>query len=177
VKVVVVCVALVMSSFFLFDRPVREYRDKLTSLLDKQASFQDLSLDEIKQKTQEGSQKLSAYKHVRTQSHVAFFLKIIPQLLPEGIWLKDLSIEYSDLIESQMQAGDPQKRLFKVLLALNGYAFHENSSQQIRLVKSFVSRLKENKDFFNFFEDIDLVTAQTQALDKYMVTFFRIDCK
>ncbi len=179
VKVIILCTALVAGAFFLFDRQVREYKNKLAGLSQKQASFQGLSRDEIKEKSQEISEKLVAYKNVRTESQVAFFLKMIPQLLPEGIWLKDLSIQYLAPAESEDKAASEtqQKRLFKVLVALSGYAFDRNSSQQIRMVKTLVSRLKENKDFAGFFDDIDLVTAQTQALDENTVTFFRIDCK
>ncbi len=182
-KVALVCLGLIIGVYFVCDHPVRTYKKRIATLKEEQGSFQDLTKEEIDLKSKDVQSKIKGYKDVRVKSEVAFFLNVIPRMLPDGIWLKELTVNYSDIEETPTTEGtevveeDPNAKTYTISVAISGFSFVENINQQIRIVKNLVADLNAKKDFSSYFKTIDLATAQVQKLQDFTVTFFRIECE
>jgi hypothetical protein len=53
------------------------------------------SIKQLKDISNETSEKISGIKAVRSTSDIAFFLSTIPKLLPDGVWTESISLDYS----------------------------------------------------------------------------------
>ena len=124
------------------------------------------------------------YKNVSPKSDAAFFLNMIPRFLPQGTWLKELTVNFSvESTDSKNSAKSgsshaiPQPQEEKqVKVNLTGYAFVENINQQLRLVKNLISNMKDNKEFMRFFKNVSF-TTETMDLSGYTATYFKINCE
>lgn len=118
--------------------------------------------------------KLNQYKDVRTKSEIAYFLHKIPALLPQGAWISTLTIDY---VENQENRDGVPRRTSRINAVIEGYAYLPNPNDQIRLINSLVSKLKDEKDFARSFNDIVLTNVRQDTLNNDPVTNFRISCK
>lgn len=191
-KVAVICVVLIAMTFGLSNLPVEQQKRKLQSLKQQAGVFQDLSEQGIEKKYQEIIKKEEICKNVPLESNAAFFLNMIPRFLPQGIWFKEVTINFSSedvgpsaknqipekfaksggMIPFSQQSSQPRK----VTINLSGYAFLENVNQQLRLVKNLVANIKSNKEFMSFFKNVNFTTDTTE-LEHYTVTYFKINCE
>ena len=184
VKMAVICIVLIAATFGLSNLSVEEQRRKLESIKKQAGIFQDLSEEDIEKKVQEIIQKQAVYKNVSPKSDAAFFLNMIPRFLPQGTWLKELTVNFSvESTDSKNSAKSgsshaiPQPQEEKqVKVNLTGYAFVENINQQLRLVKNLISNMKDNKEFMRFFKNVSF-TTETMDLSGYAVTYFKINCE
>lgn len=217
-KIGVGCLLCIGLTFFFSNKTLSGYKQKSITLTKQQGVFEILSTIDIEKKTKEVNDKFIAYKNARVQTNVSSFLVRVPQLMPDGIWLKEFAIQYSE-IQSQDEnkpnapsassrpVGPPgpgpggpqgppggsfegpgpvgQSGLFgqkgestepntKISIQLEGYAYAEETNQQIRMINRFLTRLKNDKDFFHLFESIDLETIQTVTLQQHTSTQFKI---
>lgn len=181
IKTALVGVFIIALTFILASGAAKEQKRKIALLEEKQQQFQGLTLQDIEQKNKEIMEKLVSYKKIPSQSSAAHFLSAIPNVLPQGTWLETLQITYSDDTfpkeKSLFQDKNQPQWQPKATLNLDGYVYQEDVNQQIRLINALVADLKNNQNFAPFFESIELVSAQTQTLDGYVVTHFRIACK
>lgn len=160
-------VILTAGSYFLSSSSINGLQKKITELQIKQGSFQSSSIEQINELTKAKSDKLTAYQNIRLKSDIAFYLKRIPSLLPAGIWMRGLELRYTTIEQDKA----------KLMLVMDGYAFHEIPNEEFRLAQNFVSRLKETEDFKKAFGQIDLVTVQQERFNNYTVAGFRINCQ
>lgn len=184
-KITVVCVVLIAVTFGLSNLFVVEQKKKLQALKKQAGIFQDFTQEAVEKKYQEILQKQTLYKSAPLKSDAAFFLNMIPRFLPPGTWLKELTIDYSPestdstaprpSVDSRRLLAQSQKET-PVKIHMTGYAFLENVNQQLRLVKNFISNMKNNKEFMRFFQNVSF-TTQTMDLSGYTVTYFKINCE
>lgn len=184
-KVAVICLVLIAAAFGLSNLSIEEQKKKLESFKKQAGIFQDSSEDALEKKVQEINKKQDVYKSVPLKSDVTFFLNIIPRFLPQGAWLKELTINFfpgstdstnpSRSGEFRAISSQPQKEK-QVKINMTGYAFVENTNQQLRLVKNLISNMKNNKEFMRFFKNVSF-TTETTELNGYPVTYFKINCE
>ena len=115
--------------------------------------------------------KLTQFKKLRLRSEVSLVLSLVPRLMPDGTWLKDLRISYE---EPQTTRKTTDVSALSVIVT--GYAYTENPKEQIRLVNNLVRNMRDHPEFSKFFGNIDLDTVKTQTLNEVLVTFFKINC-
>ena len=128
---------------------------------------------------------------------------MISKLLPQGVWLNDLKVTYTDTVIKETVKGTGKgvgkgvgkeggketgkqaksrspslpKMATKMAIYFDGFAFHSNTNEQIRLIDQFLAELKKNDDFTAIFKIVNLITAQSQTINNYNVTYFKIICE
>ncbi len=173
----IACILLVVLVLVYLGRSTTEVAQKQAQLKESLGSFQKESSDQLKEKSQTLSNKLENIKDIQVKSEAALFLNMIPSLMPEGTWLKNIELTYqSKQTERKEKTQDPDKNKFNLTIELSGYVYSENMKTQFGLVNTLLINIKGNKDFSNFFRDIVLETVNAQKLNDFNVTFFKIRC-
>lgn len=188
VQLIVVCALFIFAAFWFSNSKFQQVQQKISSLTQQQGKHAFLSIEDIEKQTNEFNEKITTYKNVRADSHAAYFLGVIPQLLPEGTWLKELRLDYVDpaqesslpnssiaLNSASQQVLSDKKTTIQVVL--DGYAWAASTSQQLRLIKNIVENMKEHKELNQIFKQMELVSAQIQEVDQKTVTQFKIECR
>ena len=107
------------------------------------------------------------YKDIQVKSNMAFYLVKIPQVLPEGTWLKSWDFVYN---EERVNIEESIRTIARLSMIIEGYAYVENTNEQFRLVNNLLGKLKNTKDIAGSFSKIDLITVRQETLDNYPVT-------
>jgi len=187
-KTALMCFPIIIISIVAIIVWTQKLKGEIVAFNKKLGSFQDSDVSFIEKKDIKLKSELKQYKNIRTKSDVALFLLLIPDLLPEGTWLRNLDIAYNDLT-TRIDASTAKKKKSRqrdnrkaeseasLTMIIDGYAYSENKNQQFRLVNEFLRKIKTNGELSNFFQNFDLETTQSQKLDDYNVTFFKIVCK
>jgi len=89
-------------------------------------------------------------------------LEALPRLMPEGVWLLDLSFWGE---ESNKE------------LMLKGMAYLADNTRELGQVNDFVSALKGDRIFGRYFKNITLLAADTRAFQQKTATHFSISCR
>jgi len=188
IKTALVCIPLIIASIVISILPTQKLKDKMTTLNQELASYQDSNVSFIEQKEKILKLKLNFFQSIRIQSDATLFLLLIPDLLPNGVWLRNFDIVYDDaatFTKSQTSKGTRRKTKSStkaettspLVIAIGGYTYSENKSEQFRLVNTLLGKLKASAEFSSFFQDIYLETISAENLDEYDVTYFKIVCK
>jgi len=159
-----VCMPFIIGSIFIPMLRIREVKKEIAILNKKLGSFQDADVSFIVQKEELLKGKLENLQQTRTKSDAALFLLFIPDLLPDGTWLKTLDISYYE--------ANPT-----LVTTIDGYAFSTNKGEQFRLVNTLLRNFKNSTEFSKFFQNIELEITRTQKLGEHDVTYFKIVCK
>ncbi|MCK5713613.1 MAG: PilN domain-containing protein, partial [Hyphomicrobiaceae bacterium] len=189
IKTALVCVPLIIGSVVVSEFSKQNFEKDISDLNEKLGLFQDAEIEMIEKQEKTLRDKLTYFKNVRMKSNATSFLFLIPDMLPEGTWIKTLDITYDDSSTFELPGDESKPTLRRttntrnknetanLIVTIEGYAYSENRNQQFRLVNRLLRNLKDNKDFSGFFSDIDVETAKSQKLDNYSVTAFKIVCK
>ena len=179
-----VCAAMLLMCFLISNHLLATKESKLSNLTQRQGPFASLSIEELEHKREETLKKIEAYKNVVLKSNVAFFLQRIPELLPKGAWLNNLSIIYAD--EGAGSTPDRKKTdktvsqspgNRKVTIMMDGYIYAPDVGEQISLANRLPSALKSDQNFFRFFQDAKLLSVRKENLEDYSITYFQISLK
>ncbi|MFA5100976.1 MAG: pilus assembly protein PilM [Candidatus Omnitrophota bacterium] len=121
------------------------------------------SLDEINSKNAQYIERLrNIDSQLRKRLCLTDKLSIIPQVVPEGVWLKDFS--FAD-------------RQNTVELVMDGWAYLEDSNRELEAINNFLTLLKESPSFAGVFKEIKMTSATQEKIDNTPVTSFVIMCK
>jgi len=132
--------------------------------------------------------KLDYLTNTITKSDIAPLLALIPDLLPEGTWIDNLSIKFDDskfinsakANEAETSNNPPSSDKIDInptlTITIDGYAFAFDKNLQFRLVNIILGTLKGSQEFSLFFDMIDLQTTNIEKIDDQDVTFFKIVC-
>ncbi|MCK5014137.1 MAG: pilus assembly protein PilM [Candidatus Omnitrophica bacterium] len=190
IKAALVCVPLIIGSIVASGIAKQNFKKDISALSQKLGRFKDADVSMIEQKEKNLKDRLTYFNNIRMDSSAASILLLIPNLLPEGTWIRNLDIMYDDSatfklpgapIASVIRRRPVNTRSVKdvppLLINIEGYAYSENRNQQFRLVNRLLRNLKDNKEFSGFFSDIDVETTKSQKLNDFSVTAFKIECK
>lgn len=168
-----VAVVIVLLSLQLSGQNLANQRKQLAALQQNNV-FQTMEPSAIEKMTDELALKVKKYRSIRSSSDISTFLHKIPALMPAGLWLKSFSVRYEDA-EMKENETEPPTKPVRIIILLEGYAFHENSNEQFRLINNFLGKIKNSADFASQFNNIELITRQ-ETVDNYELTAFRISC-
>jgi Tfp pilus assembly protein PilN len=101
-------------------------------------------------------------KFIRQQMYFTEQLDAIPRAIPDNIWLTDLSSERRDQ---------------NIDFTLKGIAYVGDSSKELELINTFLSKLKENPAFVKYFKEIELSSVDNSQIGQIAVTNFTIQCR
>ncbi|OGW98374.1 MAG: hypothetical protein A2Z81_07940 [Omnitrophica WOR_2 bacterium GWA2_45_18] len=171
------CIPAIILFFFSSNKLLDNPRIEEATLTQKLGNFKSFSIESLNENSEKLKKELLTLENIRIKSSISHFLSIIPNLLPEGTWIKNFLIIYAKPSQG-IQVNDQQSNIKDTLsLELSGFAFLENTQEQFRLVNTFLKKLKDTADFSSFFGNIDLETIKSQKLGSIPVTFFRIKCQ
>lgn len=161
-----ICLPIIALCFFLSRGITGAPQKKANDLKAKLGSYESAATKKLMSQKEEVYTNIKELKQVRTNSEVNNLMTIIPNLLPEGTWIKDLSIKY-----------DGSKSDAKPAVSFNGYAYLENTKEQFRLVHKLLTNFQRDKTFSDYFENIDLKSIRVEKLNDFVVTYFELVCK
>lgn len=160
------CVLTILLTSFLFRQMTLEYKNRRKALESKLGIFASMPADDIQKLTSRITDKLKMYNGIHTKSKTAFYILQIPQVLPEGLWLKDLSISYKS---KRARSGKPG-----ISLTLNGYAYNPDINEEFRMINNLVPWFNKQKHFGNTFENIVISNSRQEIFGKYIVIAFTL---
>ena len=105
---------------------------------------------------------MAAYGLIRKEFYATKLLDVLPRIIPEGMWLINLSLD---------------DRLGKKELLIEGMVRLKDNTKELGLVNNFVSTLKSNEVFSKNFKEITLVYADTRQDRGETITHFGISCR
>lgn len=125
-----------------------------------QSSYEELGAINSRYK-----EKLNALNNLKEQLYLTALLDALPRLIPENIWLVNLSF----------QARQDNERKF----IMQGIADLGDSNKEVELINSFRSRLVGSSLFAKYFKEISIVSMErSQSMQqKNIATHFSIACK
>ena len=152
-----------------------------------------------KVKIRKNEDLLKEYQKVAINSDVAFFQKYLTESLPKGVWLKDISVNYVDTphkenrkIVKKSQKKKPKDadavqtisvikpqvdQLPRPTIIFSGFAYAEDPNQQIKTINSYVTQLRNDPNFMQYFDEIGLGPIQSQTMEGKTVSPFDISCR
>jgi Tfp pilus assembly PilM family ATPase len=173
IPMLMVCGGIVAGAFFLTKMLIREPVQRLENVNVQLADMKDVAVERIEEKTTILRNKLSQIKFIRRESHVSEIISLIPQLLPQGMWLEDINVSYASDLTAP--AGVLESGI-KPDVTITGYAYSKITQEQFGMVSKYLSQLKEKESFQKQFQKIELDTVRSQQKDEFTVTFFKIRC-
>ncbi|OGX33461.1 MAG: hypothetical protein A2787_08915 [Omnitrophica WOR_2 bacterium RIFCSPHIGHO2_01_FULL_48_9] len=168
-----VSLGLVYFIFAFSNNLITSHKQKIATLKQQLGPRDSLTLEAIEQQTNSFTSKLNNYKNAPPKSEIAYYLKTLPTLFPEGAWIQRLDVAYYDAVANQ----PVPHRVSRLNINFDGYAYAADASEQFELVDTLLLNLKNNKDFSKTFDKIDLTSVQKTGLQDYAVTSFRITCR
>jgi type IV pilus assembly protein PilM len=100
-------------------------------------------------------------KIVKNRSYLTPVLDALPRVIPEGMWLVNLSFNEQEE---------------KTEFILEGVASLGDSNKELELTNMLVSSLKGNPVFTQYFKEISLVSTERKQTEKISITNFKILC-
>ncbi|MFA4888579.1 MAG: pilus assembly protein PilM [Candidatus Omnitrophota bacterium] len=145
-------------------QPIRNELNKIISTRPKVTSVNaDASYSELSAKGGEYKQKFETMNAlINKQVYFTEPLKILPQVIPNGIWLVNFSFSKSDRVNE---------------LSLQGFSYLGDSNKEISAVHVFYYRLKKDPVFSRYFSDINILSLEQATAGEVTATRFAISCR
>jgi Tfp pilus assembly PilM family ATPase len=100
---------------------------------------------------------------IKNQLYATYFINIIPQALPEGVWL-------TKFISTRNQDSLPE-------LTIDGQAYLGDSDKEFEAVNTFLNNLRSNKFFSKNYKEIAITFVDRKSILDKSVAVFNIVCK
>lgn len=164
--VFLICVISLVGMNVFFQVQLKVVQQQYDQLTSKQEAFLNVPVDSIRDELKDNSTKLAAYKNIRMKSDMVLILLRIASHLPQGAWLKELSVSYN-----QSDFNDAH-----VTINMQGDVLGGDPNEQIAVVNQIFSDFKNDKDLPRFIKGVNLVSLNREDLDGRQVTGFNIRC-
>ena len=149
---------------------VKGPQNEITNLRQQLGPYENVAVDKLQETITANKTKLEGLNQLHFEKNIFLILNVLPQLMPDGVWLSTL-----DITESPPQKGPNGSVL---TLDFSGLAYSENANQEFQLVTKFQQNIQANNDFNAFFKkSIDLEDVKAQKVNEYDVVSFRIKCQ
>jgi len=180
---VVICCLLLTAVFFLSKQlMLADYEKNIAELKMQLGSKADVTLKSVEDDIHKTQTKYETFQNVRLTSNISSLLIRIPELLPNGAWLQDISISFTDTALSKARSSKPKKKSDSRIkhvptVHLSGYVYSNQFNRQFELVNQLMRNLKEDISLSEQFKHIDLEAVDARKLGSYPVTSYRITLK
>ncbi|MDD5513368.1 MAG: pilus assembly protein PilM [Candidatus Omnitrophica bacterium] len=162
--------ALICGAVYAFGlyrlQPVRNDVRTLISLRPKIKSAEpSASLDKLQKTDADYKNKIKLLNDLITQQpYLTGPMEAVARSIPEDVWITDFSF-----VEGVKQD--------KSELRLQGFVYAEDSDRELGLVNTFITQLKESKEFSQFFKEARILSVEKQQLGQVQVSSFVISCR
>ena len=169
---VVVSLVLIVTGLFLPGSLTKNYAAQLQEVESRMPDISRKATSDLESEYRMLKDKMDKLKNTRISSEAAYFLKSIPELLPEGVWLRDFDLIYTG---DSTNAAESAKG--RIEITFQGHSYAGDARTQFQQVDAFLSRLKNDKKFAEYFTSVDLNSMNASQLNSYQVTDFKITCR
>lgn len=184
----VVCLLIIVSALFLTNSMAKRQELRSAELNRELKSSKDVSVQKLRLENETLSKKLDYFKGFQAGSDISAILVIIPNLLPDGVWVDQIDIVYPEVLSSDTDkkkgAGAVATKVDAATqptgqpaVDIKGYAFSSNPGDQFKLVNDLLANFKGNKEFSTFFSSMDFESIQAKLYGKHPATFFHLKCR
>ncbi|MCM8791626.1 MAG: pilus assembly protein PilM [Candidatus Omnitrophica bacterium] len=162
--VIILSIFMVVVTFmvqFYEGIPIKKEIEKMVStMLKNYPLLGTKTIGELEDKKSDYNNKLyNMHNAFRGYSYITPNLNIIPQLLPQGVWLVELNFK---------QGKDDKGFLLK------GRAYLKDYNKEIEAINKFFSDLKNKSEIAKIYKNIELVSIERSEIEKELVTNFII---
>jgi Tfp pilus assembly PilM family ATPase len=161
-----ICVISLVGVDMLFQVQLKVVQQQYDRLSSKQGAFLNTPVATIQADLRQNTDKLTAYKKIRTKSDMVLILLRVASHLPQGALLKELEVSYDQ--------SDPNNAY--VAIDMHGYVFREDPNEQIAVVNQIFLDFKNDKKLSRFIKSVDLLSLNRESLNGRQVTSFKIHC-
>ncbi len=161
-----ICVIFLVGVYVLFQVQLKVAQQQYNQFSSKQGVVLNAPVGSIQDELKDNTDKLAAYKNIRTKSDIAFILLRVASHLPQGALLQALKISYD-----QGDSNDTH-----VAIDMQGYVLGKDPNGQIAVVNQIFSDFKNDKELFRFIKKVNLVSLSRGDLNGRQATGFSIHC-
>ncbi len=173
IKTAVVAVVLLALLYFLFAYKTSELQKTKDSLSLQQGNMADLATEDIQKKVDKNKTRLKQYRSIVIKNKVTDIFVDIGKSIPKGLWLTNLNIR--SLVTS-VKEGDVLIAKSGWEVAFNAIVYNKDPNQEIRIVNTFMSKLKKDKRLAEFFKNVSLVSMFQQEINGHKVVLINVKC-
>jgi hypothetical protein len=164
--VFLICVVSLVGVNVFFQVQLKIAQQQYDRLSSRQGAFLNTPVAVLQAELQQNTDKLTAYKNIKTKSDVVLILLRVASHLPQGTLLKELHVSYNRL--------DPNDG--HVAIDMKGEVFGEDLNGQIAVASQIFSDLKNDKELSRFIKNVDLISLNRENLNGRQATEFNIHC-
>ncbi len=164
--VFLICIISLAGVHILFQAQLKVAQKQYDQLSSKQGAFLNVPVDNIQAEVRQNTDKLAAYKNIRTKSDVALIVLKVASHLPRGALLKELNVSYD-------QGGSNDAH---VTINMSGDVFGEDPNEEIAVVNRIFSDFKNDKELSRFIKTVNLVSLNREDFNGRQATGFNIHC-
>jgi Tfp pilus assembly PilM family ATPase len=160
----------------------------------KLGTFADMDLADITNKSEIIQTKFTAIRSLRFKGNTTPFVISLVKLLPPGVWLQNVSVEFEDVPEKQLKmstraagldpSGAPRKPKAEYYtlktrsrLVILGYCYLENANEEFNAVNQYLTKLKSSEEIAARFQEISLQSVKSEEMEDHQVVSFMIKCE
>lgn len=123
-------------------------------------SLSSLSIDELRNKRTEYAQRLADLENLtNARIYITPSWDALPNLLTKGLWFEEYSLTIKDNHKN---------------LRIKGAVYLGDENVEVNAVNDFIKSLKENSDFMQGLNVLDVVSINRSQVGEYQVTAFEI---
>ena len=183
-----ICVPIIAAAFFLTNAKAKGQELRSAALGRELKSSKDTSVQKLRLENETLSKKLDYFKSLQAESDISAILAMIPNLLPEGVWVDQIDIVYPEVLSSDAdkkkgvgavatKANAASQPTGKPAVDIKGYAYSSNPGDQFQMVNDLLANFKGDKELSTFFSSMDFESIQVKPYGKYPATFFHLKCR
>jgi Tfp pilus assembly protein PilN len=147
IQAFVVCSLLLGAGLFFSQSSLHKMQKQSEELVQKQGSFAIKSVEELNGQIQHNKDQIASYtKTMKDNSTMAYMTVHLTKALPKGVWLETISMTHGGNI------------------SLQGYVYTPVEGAQFKLIKEFMSHLKDDPNLSAI--KFKLNTMQKQTVDE-----------
>lgn len=167
-KVIITCL-LICIGFFLFGSyrqvPLKQEVENIINMRPKvSAVILTGTSEELNNLYSNYKAKIAILENLtKRKIYLTKILSLIPRLMPENMWLSGLSFN-STREENRAD------------LRFEGMVYLDDENKEINLLDNFLSNLKKDPIFTQYFKEINISSLDRKQIGKYMATSFVIFC-
>ena len=167
-KVIIACL-LICIGFFLFGSyrqvPIKQEVENIINTRPKiSAIILTGTSEELNNLYSNYKAKIAILENLtKRKIYLTKILGLIPRLMPENMWLSGLSFN-STREENRAD------------LKFEGMVYLDDENKEINLLDNFLSNLKKDPIFTQYFKEINISSLDRKQIGKYMATSFVIFC-
>lgn len=177
ISTVLICGGLLTLTFFITNQIIEKPKKNVQRLEAELGNHKDMLIEKIEESTKNTLTSTSYLKSIRTRSNAAFYLTILPNLLPEGVWLKSIDLNYPDAALVGQNDINSAGANLTPNISISGYAYTDNVREQFKLVNQLLKNVRENTKFSSLFSQINLETVRADRIGDLTLTFYQIKCQ